>query len=662
MKLKTEEEILEFVDDALSRAQTNTDDWRAEAKTLYDYCAGYQWSVEESAALQENGKMAVTYNRMDPFLDAVTGMEALNRQECKYIAREVGKVGHTDVLNAAAKWAREACDAEDEETEAFRDTLICGMGWTNTRLEMDTDPDGMLQVERVDPLEMYWDPLARKKNLADARFVLRVQSVDKSVIADTWPEEENTDSTPVPVDKPHVVNASQAWKYLEDYSAEADVNRRQYIELQWFELQKVWIVKFPQGEQRLSAEQWKMQKDFILANGYGFTSTTQRAYRRAFVVGRSVKEIQDCPCTESFTYKAITGKRDRKNNTWYGVARAMKSPQQWANKFFSQVLFEIVTSGKGIIAEVDAFDDPRKAQEAWAAADDIVWAKPGANASGKIMPKPASQIHPGTDRLMQYSISAFRDVTGINLEMMGLADRQQPGIVEAQRKQAGLTIVAWAFDALRRYRKDQGRLLAYMIREYVADGRLLRLMGPDGQKYVPLIRDDLAFKYDVAADDAPSSPSMRERTWEVLLQLVPTMQQMGFPVPREVIEYVPLPESLVEKWKQQMNPKPTPEQQAQQQLQMRAMQADVAKKEGDAALANAKAKAESANIQIEAAKLQHAQQKTQVDAAKMQLDQRRAAVEERASTVQNVKHLADARKTSAETGAIIGGSNNEHPQ
>jgi hypothetical protein len=315
----------------------------------------------------------------------------------------------------------------------------------------------------------------------------------------------------------------------------------------------------------------------------------------------------------------------------------MKSPQQWANKFFSQILFEIVTSGKGVIAERDAFDDPKKAAESWAAADDIVYATPGAVSGGKIMAKPGTQLHPGTDRLMQYSIAAFRDVTGINLEMMGLADRQQPGILEAQRKQAGLTIVAWAFDALRRYRKEQGRLLAYMIREYIADGRLVRLMGKDGgTQYIPLIRDDLAFDYDVAVDDAPSSPSMRERTWEVMLQLIPVMQQYGFPIPKEVIDYMPLPESLIEKWKQQMNPQPTPEQQEQMQLQKRGQQAAVAEQEGKAHLAHAKA-AEAE------AKAGGAQAKT--------------AIEARAATVENVKKLADARKVSAETGLLIGGGN-----
>ena len=33
-------------------------------------------------------------------------------------------------------------DAEDEESDAFRDTLICGMGWLENRLDHERDPDG----------------------------------------------------------------------------------------------------------------------------------------------------------------------------------------------------------------------------------------------------------------------------------------------------------------------------------------------------------------------------------------------------------------------------------------------------------------------------------------------------------------------------------------
>ena len=132
----------------------------------------------------------------------------------------------------------------------------------------------------------------------------------------------------------------------------------------------------------------------------------------------------------------------------------------------------------------------------------------------KIMPKPGGGLTQGHVDLMHFAITSIRDCTGINLELLGQKDINQPGILEAQRKQAGMTVLATLFDSLRRFRKQVGRIRLYLIQTYLSDGRLIRIVGPDGARSLPLIRDNTAEKtvksstpIDVVHEDEDDAPS-----------------------------------------------------------------------------------------------------------------------------------------------------------
>src|SRR5206468_422548 len=143
---------------------------------------------------------------------------------------------------------------------------------------------------------------------------------------------------------------------------------------------------------------------------------------------------------------------------------AMMDPQRWANKWLSQSLHILNTGAKGgIIAERDAFEDTSEAEENWADPAAIVWANPGANSGGKIIPRPINQVPTQLPDLLTLAISSIRDCTGINLELLGMVEKDQPGVVEQMRKQAGMTVLASLFNSLRRYRKEQGRLMLWYI-------------------------------------------------------------------------------------------------------------------------------------------------------------------------------------------------------
>lgn len=575
------EELIAQVQKNFKDARKHSNDWRNEAVELYDFVAGRQWDETDSALLKEQGRPEITFNRMGPYFDAVSGSETNNKQEIKYLPRTPGDAQPNETLTAAVKWVLDECNAGEEESDAFLDVLIPGMGWIETRMDYEDNPDGMISLERVDPLEMYWDPTSKKRNLQDAKWVARVKWMSKEEIEDKWPDADIApsislwDDDTVVGESPH--NASLAFLYRNNATGyDEKTGKFRVVHHQRVETESVYRVIDPQSGKRV----WLSKDKFDLAKSANLVGTDKQYVKQkkkkfsfSFICGQTVLEEGDIKCG-SFTLKCITGKRDHNTNTWYGLGRVMKDPQKWANKFFSQILHIINSNAKGgLLAETGAFEDPRKAEQDWADPTAVVLLKNGALSGGKIKERTMASYPTGLDKMLSFAISSIPDVTGINLEFLGAADQEQAGILEQERKKAVYVILAGMFSSMRLYRKEEGRLLIHFVREYLNDGRIIRITTDQGEQAVPLNLDDDFIEYDVIVDQAPYSPNLKEQVWGTLSIMLPQLIKAGVPVPPELLDYAPIPATLAVKWKQLlMNKQVNPEQVQQMQQELQQLQ------------------------------------------------------------------------------------------
>jgi hypothetical protein len=559
----------------------NQADWREAAREDFAFSSGDQLSETDKQKLRDMNRPIIIMNRVEPIIDSVSGSEVSNRQEVQFIPRQQGAVQVNEVLTSAAKWFRDQCDAEDEESDAFREMVVCGMGWTETRLDYEDDPDGAPKVERRDPLEMVWDSTAKKRNLVDMRrlfHVVRDVPIDEARALCPNDDFEDADYNASWVDskdskEPHE-NNNKFYNKADLGSGEEADKTVTMVRAQWWERVPVWRVQDPTNPDNILTlekdEFDDLSKKAKLAGAtLRFAKQTRKVFKQAYL-GAILLEIGEAPCKDHFSFKAMTGKRDRNKNIWYGLVRAMKDPARWSNKFFSQTMHIMNTSAKGgIIAERGFFEHDADGEESFAKSDQVTYVKQGAlsSASGpKFQPKPQGQFPSSTFQLMEFAITSLRDVTGVNVEILGQQSAAgQAASLDLQRKQSAMIILQPLFDSLRRYRKEQGRLLLYLIENYLSDGRLIKIVGQDEAQYVPLLRQPGVSTYDVIVDESPSSPNQKEATWSMLQQILPVVGKMLPPATwLTLLKYSPLPTSAQKDisdsiQQSQQNQKPDPE-------------------------------------------------------------------------------------------------------
>lgn len=582
MDLKAKDPIPQQYRDWFRADLRHAEEWRKEAQQDYDYREGRMWSEDDQKLLDDQGRPATVFNGIASIIDAVSGQEISNRQEVRYIPREEGDALPNELMTSAALWFRDRAKADDNDSEAFRDTLTGGMGWTETRLDYEDNPDGDGKVDRLDPFEMVWDYNARKNNLKDATRFWRVRCLP---IEEARSFVEGLGVDGIEDDDLHAAWAANAvWDGKSDphvsegtrdrmagrRASNGELQEAVIVHCQWIEREDVWRVPMPgppgpdgmpskPQPKDMNAEEYEAFKAKGKENGVEFDAKMEEAIgvrkrkkkvRYQAFLGNIVLKVMPTACPDHFNFKCITGKRDQTKGQFYGMVRAMRDPNDWENKLFSQILHIINSQAKGgILAERGTFDNDAEAQESWARSDRITWAKMGklSGANPSWAQKPVAQVPPGLQFLMQYASDAKYKVSGVNLEFLGMRDAEQAGVLEYQRRQAGLIILQAYFDNLKAYRLDSGELYLWYIQNDLADGRLIRIVGKQKAQYVPLIKE-AELEYDIIVDDAPTSPNQKEKNWQIVQQMLPVIKDMLTPeVMLTLAEYSPLPTDIIQK-------------------------------------------------------------------------------------------------------------------
>lgn len=536
--------------DWFKAAVDHDSNWRREAREDYQFVAGQQWHKADKAALEEQGRPAITINRIKPQINILSGYQRLNRYDIDFVPRRSDDEQLCDVRKGITKYILDQCDYASVESQVFVDAAICGRGWFEVKYDWDyATLDGEAVIARESPFNIYVDPESRKADYSDAQFIIRARWVDKDELCLVYPDK--ADLIRAQTDIYDQAEEEYDETALEPLWYQKDTKKLRLVEC-WYKQRTRKTFWLTASGDLIPKEQFKLD---ALASGELIRPVTLPYTEVRVEVFFGEVELENIPSPYEhgeFPFVPMWVYNFGENDLPAGIVRDVKDPQREINKRRSQTLHILNTqANSGWIMEDGAMtpDQEDNFKDTAAVPGGVHHVAPGGLSKIKqLQPSapPAALIQAITEA--EQDISA---ITGINESLLGTDVPASPSgrAIELRQKQA-VTHLAPMFDNLRRAKKRIAYLLwgkrnrKGVIPQYYTEAKCYRIMGPNGQpQYInvnqpvmvndPLkgiitttLNDLSQGEFDIIISDTPATTSQRiAQFWS----LVDAVSKLGIP-------------------------------------------------------------------------------------------------------------------------------------
>ena len=587
-------------------------DYIEMAKKCDSYYRGEQWDEYDVAALEAEGRPALTINTILPTVNTVLGEQSTRRADIRFKPR---RGGDEDVANTLTKLYMQIADNNKldwVEQQVFSDGLIMdGRGYFDVRVDFSDHLEGEVRITAKDPLDIIIDPDAKeydpktwnevfeskwmtldeieelygKKKAEDLRFVAENGN---SFGRDSVEYEENRYGDLDPEDDYLGMGLPGEGEYR-------NVKALRVIERQHKRITKVNCFVDPDtGDQREAPEAWSESKQKRFAKQYNLTlmSKIKRKVRWTVTCDKVVlhddwSPYNDLTIVPYFAYF----RRGRP----FGMVRNLLSPQEQLNKIASQELHIVnTTANSGWMVESGSLvgmtsDD---LEEHGAETGLVLEYNRGSNPPAKIQP---NQIPTGLDRIAMKAAANIKTISGVNDSMLGTDSAEVSGIAIQAKQNRGVVMIQVPLDNLRKARQYLAERILDLVQTFYTEQRIIQItneddpmkprepmvineMTPEGR----IINDLTIGEYDVVVSTAPARDSFDEVQFAEALNL----RQVGVAIPDDaIIQYSHLArkEELAKRIRMITGVEQSPEQQemaaVQSQMAMQKLQLEIAEME-----------------------------------------------------------------------------------
>jgi len=596
--------ILEAQYARYQRARTGHDVWAKTATEAVRFYEGQQYTPEERALIEGQGRPALTINFIKNVVDTVRGYMTRNRYETQIKPGNngSGSAEQAEALTMVLKQIDERCRRKWIDSQVFTEGVLSGRGFWDVRLDFSRNALGEVKISGVDPFQVLVDPEATSYDPDEWPYVMqrRMMTLDQIRanfgrrsaedvhqrrgasptmgmptggadldVEDDWTSPDATFG----LDR----WLNEGWDGLASTTAlsasgespidHVDRNRRRILvlETQHWQTRKCWqaidqttgsILRLPfhwgQGQITRLIE-WNK------ARGTDITiEEVEAAVPRWTVTAGDVVLFDDWSPWQRFTLVPYFP-YFRRGKTM-GMVEPLVDPQVTVNRMRSAQLHILAQSGNpGWIYERGSLDPEMEVALAEQGA------VPGINLVYENGKPPPQRIQPGAPPTGwaitgEQAEADLRKISGINESAMGQLDRVQSGRAIEARTRGALNSTEPLFDSLALSRELVARNVLGLVQAFYTEQRIIRVQGDmDREKTIIINEKDPAGRiknniaagsYDVVVDETPATATYLQGQFEDALDLV----KLGLPIPPDVLidlSTMPGKDAIVARMKEQ---------------------------------------------------------------------------------------------------------------
>ena len=440
-----------------------------------------QWEALDLNALRERGQLPITVNICKGFIDSLSGVEIQSRYRtaCRNDSHNPDDDKLAEALTHLLFYIQEHQDLPYKGSLKFRDSLICGMGWSHLCREA-----GVIFYDTVHPFNIIPDPDDLTPQYTAMRYVCRKRWMRPDRLISQWPKatkdidlgEAFSSSFYQGIDSPEMMDRTALYTDAINNTS-LHQTRVLVVEVQYKVPCKVYKGFDAQGR---SFETFSLETAEELSESAADLEEAkgERIMRTLFLNDTLLEHAPleaTFPDQKDFSYIPLVFQRRFKTGVPYGLLESMKDIQRDCNVRVTKSVYAINSARVVFEGNPMPGRDIETIRKELKTADSVILLPK----DSKFQVSSNAQLGEEQLKIVELYLNLIQRVTGIYDEMLGMQTNATSGIAQNIRQVNSVRNTVFAFDNFSQMKKREARFLLNMIQAGGDMNLAVELLGPE---------------------------------------------------------------------------------------------------------------------------------------------------------------------------------------